>query len=113
MFIALRLCPWSCKLLGSRQGLSTEVGFIQVCVQNDAASSTTYYNTLSHSGLYRGHTVEERTIREIDGRKKKKDKGAGTKAKEQQGEENRRKGHTTTKNILCIDVVTRDSIDGF
>lgn len=57
--------------------------------------------------------MEERTIREIDGRKKKKDKGAGTKAKEQQGEENRRKGHTTTKNILCIDVVTRDSIDGF
>lgn len=59
MFIVLRLCPWRFKLLSSRHGSTTEVGFIQVHVQNDA-SRTAYYNTLIHSGLYRGGEKEER-----------------------------------------------------
>lgn len=58
MFIVC-LCPWRFKLLSSRHGPTTEVGFIQVCVQNDA-SSTAYYNTLILSELFRGGEEEEK-----------------------------------------------------
>lgn len=54
----MRLCPQRFKLLSSRHGSTTEVGFTQVCVQNDT-SSTAYYNALILSRLYRGGEEDE------------------------------------------------------
>lgn len=55
----IRLYPWRFKLLSCRHGSTSEVGFIQVCAQNDA-SSTAHYNTLILSGLYRGGEEKEK-----------------------------------------------------
>ena len=73
--------PGEFKLLSSRHGSTAEVGFIQVCVQNDA-SSAAHYDALILGGLYRGRAGRKRKIEDGEDRNKK---GAGIKAKEREG----------------------------
>lgn len=63
--------PGEFKLLSSRHGSTAEVGFIQVCVQNDA-SSTAHYDALILGGLYRGRAGRKRKIEDGEDRNKEK-----------------------------------------
>ena len=72
MFIVCRpVSPGEFKLLSSRHGSTAEVGFIQVCVQNDA-SSAAHYNALILGGLYRGREGKEEKDRGRGGHEQKK-----------------------------------------
>lgn len=63
--------PGEFKLLSFRHGSTAEVGFIQVCVQNDA-SSTAHYDALILGGLYRGRAGRKRKIEDGEDRNKEK-----------------------------------------
>lgn len=80
------LCPGRFKLLSHRHGSATEVGFIQVRVQNDA-SGTAHYNALILGGIYR----KERNIED----RQDKNKDSANVNKEREKEE--KKEHRTSK----------------
>lgn len=85
------LCPGRFKLLSHRHGSTTEVGFIQVRVQNDA-SSTAHYNALILGGIYTRVDRKERNIED----RRDKNKDSANVNKERGKEE--KKEHRTSKD---------------
>lgn len=85
------LCPGRFKLLSHRHGPTTEAGFIQVRVQNDA-SSTAHYNGLILGGIYTRVDRKERNIED----RRDENKDSANVNKEREKEE--KKEHRTSKD---------------